>query len=74
MVCLLFATDVLRRKINKELSVGQLIMFFSSFFVISIIFLYSIGYFYEGVKLSTSGFGIYKANLLAFFDDDACSD
>ena len=71
MVCLLFTTDVLRRKTNKELSFGQLIIFFSSFFVISLIFLYLIGYFYEGVKLSTSGFGIYKANLLAFFDGDS---
>ena len=32
--------------------------------------MYIIGYIEPGTKLSTSGFGIYKANLATFFDSN----
>ena len=71
MMFIIFMTDLIKRKMDKELGYKKISTILIIFFITSLTALYLIGYIEPGTKLSTSGFGIYKANLLTFFDSNA---
>jgi len=62
MMFTIFMTDLIKRKIDKELGYKKISTILIIFFITSLTALYLIGYIEPGTKLSTSGFGIYKAN------------
>jgi hypothetical protein len=70
MMFIIFITDLIKRKMDKELGYKKISTILIIFFITSLTALYLIGYIEPGTKLSTSGFGIYKANLLTFFDSN----
>ena len=70
MMFIIFMTDLIKRKMDKELGYKKISTILIIFFITSLTALYLIGYIEPGTKLSTSGFGIYKANLLTFFDSN----
>lgn len=70
MMFIIFLTDVFKRKINNKINTKNILKIFLIFFSFSLASLYAIGYIDPGTKLSTSGFGTYKANLATFFDSN----
>ncbi|NSW88597.1 hypothetical protein CL651_002440 [bacterium] len=70
MMFIIFATDLLKRKFTNQIKLEEIIKLSLIFIVCSFVSLYLIGYIDPGTKLSTSGFGFYKANLLTFFDSN----
>ena len=70
MMFIIFITDIVKRNINKQIKFKEIIITLFIFFSSSYLFLYLIGYIDPGTKLSTSGFGFYKANVLTFFDSN----
>ena len=70
MMFIIFLTDLVKRKIIKEIDYKKIGTILSIFFISSLACLYIVGYIEPGTKLSTSGFGTYKANLLTFFDSN----
>ena len=70
MMFIIFLTDLIKRKVTKEIDYKKFGIILSIFFFSSLACLYIVGYIEPGTKLSTSGFGTYKANLLTFFDSN----
>lgn len=70
MMFIVFATDLFKRITAKEINLLKVFKLSLIFICFSFLSLYIIGYIEPGTKLSTSGFGIYKANLATFFDSN----
>lgn len=70
MLLALWVTDLVQRKVSKQMSLGRAAVIFAANLVMLALVAWAAGYFMVGNGVAGSGYGIYRLNLLAIFDGD----